>query len=93
MPRTSSTSTYGPRPVHDRRVVMDPRDRAGLVRDRRAGREASGNGVVELLPLQDRDHRGVGARVDRLARARASRAEPSEPRAVVVLFSPLSNAF
>jgi len=45
---------------------MDLRDRARLVGDGRPFRDSGRNPVVELLPLEDRHHLGVGACVDRL---------------------------
>ena len=46
---------------------MDPRDGAGLVGDGRAGREAGGNRVVELLPLRGSRPSRRRPRVDRRA--------------------------
>ena len=58
---------YGLPGIDNGRVVMDPGDGPGLVGDGHAGREAGGNRVVELLPFEDRDHLGVGLRVDSTA--------------------------
>ena len=57
-PRVKTTSTNGffPGRLDNAHVVIDLRERARLVRDRRAGGEAGGNAFVELLAAQDREH-------------------------------------
>ena len=65
--------------VDDGGVVMDADDVAGLVRDRRAGRQAGRNRVVERLPLQDRDHLRDRSLNRPRGRARSCRAAPAGP--------------
>jgi hypothetical protein len=62
------------------------------VGDGRAFRKAGRNPVVELLPLEDRHHLGVGTGVDRLPSGQLLQ-KHGQARAVVVLFKPWSNAF
>jgi len=42
--------------IHDRRIVRDGRDLAGLMRDARARRKAGGNLVIEFLREQNVSH-------------------------------------
>ena len=81
-----------PRGQHDRRVVMDPRDVPGLVRDDDPRGKAGRDRVVELLSLKDRaPSPRLSLRRPLSVPMRSSRT--SRARAVVVLFNPLSNAF
>ena len=50
-----------------RGIVVDPRDIAGFMGHGSISRKACGNRVVELLALEDRNHLGVGQRVDSMA--------------------------
>src|ERR1051326_4304682 len=73
------------RAVDDRRVMMNFRDAAGLVRDDGAVGKARGNGVVKRLAFEDRDHLGVRVRADRLSLGKLEQQDLERPCARLVV--------